>query len=105
MPEGPWDKEQHELYAQRIEEHLDRVDARLGLLEKSVEAIHELALSVQSLAGKMETMSAAQTAMQNTLHTLESRDGDSWRKFKWYVLTTIVGIAIGACAVAIGLTK
>lgn len=102
MPNEPWDKEQHELYAVRIDEHLKRVDRRLELLEKSMESIHELALSVERLASQMETMSKTQDSMKDTLTGLEGRDGDKWRRATWYIGTTVLGIILGAIAVRIG---
>lgn len=102
MPDEPWDKEQHELYAVRIDEHLKRVDRRLELLEKSMESIHELALSVERLASQMETMSKTQDNMKDTLTGLEGRDGDKWRRATWYIGTTVLGIILGAIAVRIG---
>lgn len=102
MPNDPWDKEQHELYAVRIDEHLKRVDRRLELLEESIKSIHELALSVERLASQMETMSKTQDNMKDTLVGLEGRDGDKWRRATWYVGTTVAGIVLGAIAMWIG---
>lgn len=103
MPVEPWDKEQHNLYAERIEEHLHRVDKRLELLEGSVKAINELALSVERLAGNMKSLSETQSDMKNKLDNISERDGEKWRKVTWLVLTTVVGAVIGYVIKSVGI--
>lgn len=103
MPVEPWDKEQHNLYAERIEEHLHRVDKRLELLEGSVKAINELALSVERLAGNMQSLSETQSDMKKKLDSISERDGEKWRKAMWFIGTAIAGAIIGYVIKSIGI--
>ena len=61
-----------------------------------------MATSVQKLAMSVESMVKEQSAKGERLETLENRDGEMWRKVSGYVLTAILGIAIGVLAKQIG---
>ena len=50
----------------------------------------------------MESMVKEQEKQGKRLETLESRDGEMWRKAVGYVLTAILGIVIGFVFTQIG---
>ena len=51
----------------------------------------------------MEHMLTEQVAQGKRLEVLEKRDGEMWRKVTGYIITTIVGLALGLLATHIGL--
>lgn len=79
----------------RLEDENKRQNHRLDALEKTVEQIAEISKSVEKLALNMENMLKEQISQGKRLNELESRDGEKWRDTVKYVLTTILGIAIG----------
>ena len=79
----------------RLEEENDRQNHRLNVLEKTVEQVAAINTSVEKLALSMENMLKEQVAQGKCLETLESRDGEMWRKVVGYVITAIAGILIG----------
>lgn len=79
----------------RLEDENDRQNQRLKMLETNVLQISALTSAVEKLAANMENMLKEQERQGKRLETLESRDGEMWRKVVGYALTTIIGIAIG----------
>lgn len=80
----------HEEYAKRMEDEHRRQNRRLDLLEKATEQNNKLLVSVERLASSMENMQKELNAQGERLEVLESRDGETWRKVKWHVLTAIL---------------
>lgn len=85
----------HDEYAKRMEEEHSRQNRRLTNLEKEVKENGKLALSIERLTMSVQSMVKEQKAQGERLETLESHDGEMWRKVVGYVITTIIGIAIG----------
>ena len=79
----------------RLEEENDRQNHRLNALERTVEQVAAINTSVEKLAVSMENMLKEQVSQGKRLETLESRDGEMWRKVVGYVITAIAGIFIG----------
>ena len=96
-------REEHTEFARRIQEEEHRQNRRIELLEESVKQNTALTLSVEKLANNMENMANEQMRQGKRLEALEGRDGDMWRTLVKYVLTTILGLAIGVVAMQIGL--
>lgn len=88
----------------RLEEENDRQNHRLNGLERTVEQIASISVSVEKLATNMENMLKEQLSQGKRLETLESRDGDMWRKAVGYVVTTIIGVVIGILFKQIGVS-
>lgn len=103
--EGEWNKEQHNLYAERIDSELEKINGHLERLDKSVEKITELAISVEKLAMSVQTMANTQKDMDGKLTTIENRDGEMWRKVVGYVITSVISIIIGVVACKVGLSQ
>lgn len=93
----------HNEYAKRVKEENDRQNHRLNALEKSVEENGRLAVSVERLTISVQAMVEEQKNQGKRLETLESRDGESWRKAVGYLLTTIIGIVVGYIFKQIGM--
>ena len=91
---------EHEEFRKRIEEEDNRQNRRIEILENSVQQLQELVTSVQTLANNMVKEQGQQSAR---LEALESRDGEKWRTVTSYLLTAILGIAVGIIAKQFGL--
>ena len=79
----------------RLEEENDRQNHRLNTLEETVKQIAAISASVEKLALNMENMLKEQVNQGKRLETLESRDGEKWRKAVWCVISALIGIAVG----------
>lgn len=80
---------------QRLEDENKRQNRRLDSLEETVQQIAKISTSVEKLALNMENMLKEQLSQGKRLETLEGRDGEMWRKVVGYVITAIIGIAVG----------
>ncbi len=88
-------RREHDEFAKRIEAEEHRQNRRIELLEESVKQNAELTLSVGKLASSVEQMAKEQAHQGERLETLESRDGEMWRKVTGYLITGVAGIVIG----------
>lgn len=79
----------------RLEEENNRQNHRLDTLEKTIEQVAAINTSVEKLALNMQNMLNEQVSQGKRLETLESRDGEMWRKVVGYVATAIAGIIVG----------
>lgn len=96
-------RREHEEFAKRIEAEENRQNRRIELLEESVKQNAELTLSVGKLATSVEQMAKEQAHQGERLETLESRDGEMWRKVTGYIVTAVVGIVVGFIFTQIGM--
>lgn len=94
---------EHEEFCKRIEAENNRQNRRIETLEENTQQITQLTVSVEKLAQSIELMVGEQKQQGKRLETLESRDGELWRKVTGYVLTTVIGLMVGAIATQIGL--
>lgn len=88
-------RREHDEFAKRIEAEENRQNRRIGLLEEAVKQNVELTVSVGKLANSVEQMAKEQAHQGERLETLESRDGEMWRKVTGYIITAVVGIVVG----------
>lgn len=101
--ENPITRAEHEEFRRRLEEENKRQDARIGILEDSVQQIGALATSVEKLALSMQSMLKEQEKQGKRLEALEGRDGEKWRKVMSYIATAIVGVVLGYLFKQIGM--
>lgn len=94
---------EHEEFGKRIEAEDNRQNRRIEIMENSVQQLQELVTSVQTLATNMENMVKEQGQQSARLEALEARDGEKWRTVTSYLLTAILGIAVGIIAKQFGL--
>lgn len=99
----PISRAEHDEFAKRMEEEHRRQNKRIDLLEKSVENINNLTVSVRELATNMKNMSEELQSQGEKLETLESRDGEMWRKVTGYIITVVIGIVVGYIFTRIGI--
>ena len=88
------------VYRVELDEIIKRLDAenerqnhRLNALEETVNQIHSLATSVEKLALGVQNTVDELKKHSARLETLESRDGEMWRKVIGYILTAIASTA------------
>ncbi len=98
----PITRAEHEEFRKRIEEENSRQNKRIDILECNVRQIDTLAASVEKLALNMESMLKEQEKQGRKLETIESRDGEKWRKALWYIGTAAAGLIIGFIASHLG---
>lgn len=110
MVDTPITRAEHEAFAklmesenQRLKDEDTRQNKRIDLLEESVREMSSLATSVEKLATNMESMVKIQEQQGKRLATLESRDGEMWRKVVGYIITAIIGIVVGFAFRQIGM--
>jgi hypothetical protein len=97
------EKEVHEEFAKRMEADHERIEQRIQTIEDSLKETRKLTLSVERLALSVESMVKVQEAQGKRLETLESRDGEMWRKVVGYIVTSVVGIIVGYIFTRIGM--
>lgn len=91
-----------ELANKNLEDENNRQNRRLDILEENTRQINSLTVSVEKLAQSIEVMVREQEAQGLRLETLESRDGEMWRKVVAYAVTAVVGLVIGYIAPRVG---
>ena len=95
MDNDPIARAEHEEFRRRMEEENGRQNKRLELLEKSIQRLEMLNISIEKLATNMESMLKEQVQQGKRLQVLESKDGEMWRKVVGHAVTTVAGIVIG----------
>ena len=95
-------RKEHEEFALRMEienkrlaDEDKRQNNRIDVLEKNVAQISSLANSVDKLAVNMDGMLKELEKQGKRVETLESRDGEMWRKVTGHIITAIIGIVLG----------
>lgn len=101
--DNPITRAEHEEFRRRMEEEHSRVNKRLELLEENTEKLNKLNTSIEKLAVNMESMLKEQVQQGKRLSVLENRDGEKWRSVVGYIITLVIGLAVGYIATAIGL--
>lgn len=95
MSENIISREEHTEFVKRVEAEENRQNHRLQVLEDNIKEINALVLSVEKLATNMELMLKEQEEQGERLQVLENRDGERWRQVVGYVITAVLGLAIG----------
>lgn len=75
----------------RLDDENNRQNKRISALEETVRQVNELTLSVREMAVSMSRMLEEQKKQGERLETLESRDGQMWRKVVEYAVMAAVG--------------
>lgn len=103
MTDEPIARAEYEEYKKRLDEENKRQDNRIELLEESTKQINALTVSIEKLAQSVESMVKEQETQGKRLVSLESRDGEMWRKVVGYVATAVIGIVVGFIFTQIGM--
>lgn len=94
---------EHKEYAKGVEKEFERVNHRLKHLENQEERQTELLISIKELTAEMKDIKTEQREQGDRLETLESRDGEKWRKAEWAVISGIIMAVLGYIAGNVGL--
>ncbi len=108
---------EHEAFAElmrsenaRLKEEDARQNKRLSSLETAIQQINALTISVERLAASVEAMAKEQLEINKSIEkqgerigSLESRDGDMWRKAMAYLATALIGAVVGYVSKQIGM--
>ena len=87
-----------------VDAFLETVSLRYErLLEENTKQMTDIAISVKELAMSIKQMTEEQKLQCAKIETLESRDGEMWRKVVGYIITAIVGVLIGFVFQQIGM--
>jgi len=97
-------REEHAEFAKRMEQEHDRQNHRLSEVESSVRQIADLTATVKELAVNMRHMLTEQEKQGKKLDSLESQDGEKWRKAVSYVITAIGGAILAYLFAKFGLS-
>lgn len=95
MDSTPITRVEHEEFCKRLEEEDRRQNKRLEILEEQTKQFIDLVLSVRELAQSVKQLAETQKVQGEKLDELENRDGEMWRKVSGYVITSIIGLAVG----------
>ncbi len=101
--DGTISRAEHEEFCRRIDEENRRQNRRIELLEEGEQRIATLTASVERLATSMESMLKEQERQGKRLETLESRDGEMWRKVVGYAVTFMVGAVLAFLFAQVGM--
>lgn len=93
--DSPITRAEHEEFRRRIEAEEKRQDKRIELLEQNTKQISSLTISVEKLAQSIEMTVKEQVKHGERLEVLENRDGEMWRKAIGYIVTAVIGMAMG----------
>lgn len=96
-------RQEHDEFVRRMQDEHKRIHYRITDTEKKVDKIYDLTSSVERLATSIESMAKEQKEQGERLEELEARDGETWRKVKWYILTLVIGAVAGVVFSQIGL--
>ena len=92
--EDPITRAEYEEYQKRMEQEDHR---------QNTKQINALTVSIEKLAQSVESMVREQEAQGKRLVSLESKDGEMWRKVVGYVITAVIGIVLGFAFTQIGM--
>ncbi len=97
-------RREHDELVKRFEETNKRQDKRLELLEANVQKMGDMTNSIERLATNMESTLKELEKQGKRIETLESRDGEMWRKATGYIVTAIIGLVVGFIFSQMGIT-
>lgn len=94
----------------KIEHRLTEVEARASSNTKRLNEHDEILQKDQDLISAVKELAVETKYMREDLNKaasrldkLESKDVDTWNKFKWLIVTAAVSVIIGYLAASIGL--
>lgn len=91
----------HKEFAERIDAENARQNKRLDLLERSLNHINDLTVSVEKMAVNMSNMLEELKKQGERLETLEEEPIEAGRQIKVAVITSVVGTVVGAAVTAV----
>lgn len=94
---------EHERRLSEVESRSKSNSHRLDKLEESTEAIHRMAVALEKVATKQDTMSANVDKLTNKVEALESEPAKKWRFVVEKSIYIIVAAVVGYFLAQVGL--
>lgn len=94
---------EHKEFVKRVEAANSRYDKRLEEAEKSINEIRTVQSDIKAINLNIERILKTLSKQDERLDSLESRDGEMWRKVVGYIVTAVVGIVVGYIFTAVGM--
>ncbi len=91
----------HREFAERMKAEDTRQNRRLDILEKSVNHINDLTVSVEKMAVNIGTMLEELKKQGKRLEELENEPIESYNQVKQSIVTAVIGTVVGAAVTAI----
>ena len=85
----------HTEFAKRVEEENNRQNARISALERTMQDINKIALSVEKLTTQIEVMTKTLEKQGTRLEKIESKPEKRWETLIGGIITGVIGILIG----------
>ena len=93
----------HVEFAKRVEEHFNRVDGRLKVIDEEMRSYRDLAISIEKIGLSVERLCDEMEKQGGRLEALEDRDGEKWRSTVSTVVTVVIGAVLGYLFTTIGI--
>lgn len=81
----------------RLEEEYKHLEDKMNIVEKKVENIYELTISVREIANEVKAMREDMNKIDKRVTTIEEKPVKRWED----IVTTIIGTVVGAIAGAV----
>ena len=87
----------------RHEEQIRGAVEKIEEIKKNIQTTQDLAVAVKELAVETKYMREELNDTARRVSKMEDEDSEEWRKFKWILITAVVGIVLGFVALKLGL--
>lgn len=94
-------RQEHEEFARRQDDENKRQNRRIDAIEKNVEQINALTVSVERMATNMEHMLEVMKQQGERLDKLEREPSETGRQVKMAIITSIISAVVGAVVGAV----
>lgn len=94
-------KELHEEFARRQDEENKRQNRRIDAVERSVEQINALTVSVERMATNMEHMLEVMKQQGERLDKLEREPAETSKQVKMAIITSVISAVVGVVVGAV----
>ncbi len=91
----------HKEFKERIDAENARQNKRLDLIEKNLNRINDLAISVEKLAVNMANVLEEIKSQGERLEELEKKPAETYNQVKLTFITTMAGVVAGGIATAL----
>lgn len=101
--DSPMTRAEHNEFVKRMEDEHERINHRVAELEQVVKKINDLAISISEMSASIKQMLEEIKNQRCRLESLESHDGEMWRKVVGHAITCGMGIVISYLFFQIGM--
>lgn len=91
----------HKEFAERMVEEDKRQNKRLDILEKSINYINDLTISVEKMTVNMGNVLEELKKQEERLESLENEPVETFNQIKTTIVTALISTIVGAAATAV----